>query len=146
MRSDHLLFSWTIGSLLVGVVLAAVQLFGGIASLSLKSSGRSALIFYAWARIITGVIEMVVGLAVMQPRTMAIVQKTMASNPAMANLQVAMKFAQWGGAVFGVLLLAWPIAVLVVMGQQRVKEAFARGWVEVPPMPPAPPMSPPPYA
>ena len=81
---------------------------------------------------------------------MAIVQKSLAGNPALQQpgVQAMMKLGQYVGAGLGALLLLWPIIVLYYMSRPPVKAAFERGWVEGMPaagtqmMPPQPP----PYA
>lgn len=155
MRADKLLWGYTMGSMVVGLVISALQLFGGIGALSLKQAARGILNLYAWLRIAVGAIELVVSVAIIQPKTMAIVQQSMGKSPAMnqPGMREMMKFGQYAGVAMGVIFLVWPIIVLYVMSRPHVKAAFQRGWVEgVPPgtgqmMPPQqqPPM-PPPYA
>jgi len=80
MRKDTVLVTYTLGSMLLGLVLYMVELWGGIGALSLKPSARRTLKIYAWGRIGLSVLEIVFSLALME-RTKALTARTLAANP-----------------------------------------------------------------
>ena len=55
-----------------------------------------------------------------------ITQSAMKGNPFLStpSSKAIMQYSQYGGVCFGVVMLAWPIAILFVMSQSHVKRAF----------------------
>jgi hypothetical protein len=129
IRADKPLFFFTLATMALGLIISALQLAGGIGSVGLKKWARTALIVYAWARLITGVIELPVSIAYIQPRTNQITMQAMKGNPVMnqPGMQVMMKYGQYFGYAISVLLLIWPMVILYIMTRPHVKAAFEGG-------------------
>jgi hypothetical protein len=128
MRKDTVLVTYTLGSMLLGLVLSIMELWGGIGALSLKPSARRTLKIYAWGRIGLSVLEIVFSLALME-RTKALTARTLAANPNLNTPQMQ-QFAEMGyyfGFALSILVLIWPVLVLIYMNRPHVKAAFEEG-------------------
>src|SRR5579864_5157442 len=129
IRSDKLLMSYMIGSLVLAMILSIALLWAGIGSLSLKRSARTTMIGYAIAYLIVGVIGLIMNLAVINPRTSQATQRAMAGNPQLntPQMKALMQYSMYGGVCFGVVLMIWPVIILYYMTRPHVKAAFERG-------------------
>ena len=128
MRKDPLMVTYTLGTVLLGLVLCIMELWGGIGALSLKPSARRTLNFYAIGRIILSVLEILFSLALME-RTKAITARVLQTNPKLNTPQMQ-QFMEWSIYLgFGISILAfiWPVLVLYFMNRPHVKAAFGEG-------------------
>jgi hypothetical protein len=118
MKDDGTLMAWTLGSSLLGWVMAIVLLSASIAALKLKEWARKALVFYAAAAFVINTISLVFTLAVLNPKMAALIGNDPATKSAMAMQSVFTLI----GFVIG---LIFPAFVLLYMTRPHVKAAFA---------------------
>ncbi len=106
-------------SMMINWVLSGVLLAGSIGSVSLKPWAWSAMLRYAWASVLVGVIATVVLLVVVVPVIL----------PFMDSSDPSEQAAAWGAIrrnLMGIVVaLVYALAVLVVYRKPRVVEAFA---------------------
>jgi hypothetical protein len=118
MKSDGTLMAWTLGSTLVGWIMAIVLLSASIAALKLKEWARKTLAIYAVAAFVTGAINLVFTLTVMNPKMAEIIGNDPAAKSAMAMQTV---FTLIGFAIG----MIFPAFLLFYMTRPHVKAAFA---------------------
>jgi hypothetical protein len=126
MRNDALLNNLTIASLIVGVVLAILELASGIGAYQLRPWGRKGLLVYACLNLFVTIAGLIVSFAIMAPRMARIIQNAIGSNPQLNSptMAMAMKISQYVGHAFQVLTVVWTLVVLYVMTRPNVKAAF----------------------
>lgn len=134
-----------------GFVLAVLLLIGGVGLLKMKPWGRSTCIAYAALKFLTVIIATALSITILLPanekwavefqQEIAKAQKPGGPPPPpmpMMNMGSGFSNAMViGGAVFN---LAYAVAVLVVMFQPPVREAFRRAALGLPPEEERPPM------
>jgi hypothetical protein len=142
MMSTPILSAWTIGSSILGVLLAVGLLIGCIGSLRLAGWGRKLMLAVAVVSIVFAVVGAVMNGLVVVPAMM--------NSPEMAQMpqeqrQVAMAFGGGVGACCALLVGAvYPICVLVFFSKESVKQAFSGvPAMFAPPYMPSPPPPPP---
>jgi len=126
VRDDTFLLAVSIISMVVGFVLAVIELYGGIGLLSLKRSARSLIIGYAWAKLVISIIEIGFTFFLVNPRMEKIITSLMSggTNP---QLQSMMKLGMYAGTIISIVFLIWPILILIYMKRPHVEAAFTRG-------------------
>lgn len=122
-RKDPFLLGYNVASLLLGMVLGAVLLAGGISSLSLRPIGRRLMMGYAVVYLVISIPSTILSLAVIVPRLLDHVQN-LGSNPQMKTI---ITYSAYGGAAMALVFLIWPILILYFMTRPHVKSAFERG-------------------
>jgi hypothetical protein len=125
-RQDGLLLGYMMGSMLVSLVLAVMQLYGAIQSLYLKPTGRIWLIRFAWMYTAVIVLSVMATVGFVQAHTDAATQKALAQNATLNTPQMR-QFTSYGHAIrycCPVIYLIWPILVLYFMNRPHVKAAF----------------------
>jgi hypothetical protein len=130
MRKDSVFVTYTIVSMLIGLALAVMELWGGIGALSLKAPARRVLVRFAIADIVVSVLGLIYGLATMgrNLELMArVVQSTPGTAAAKAQMQQIMQLSFYGGMIGSVVTLIWPVLVLIYMNKPHVKAAFGEG-------------------
>jgi hypothetical protein len=123
IRKDPLLLGYNIGSLVLGMIIAAALLAGGIASLALKPIGRKLLRGYAVAYLVITIPSLLFNLLVITPRMLSQVPN-LNSNP---QLKTIITYSAYGGTAFGLVFLVWPVLILYFMTRPHVKIAFEQG-------------------
>lgn len=118
MRTDPVIATWTVATSAAGGVLAIVELAGGVGAMSLKPWARKALLTYAVAVILIGLIGVVFNFAIVLPRLSQIPQ----NRPEVKMAIQIMPYSAGCGVVVGMIL---PVCVLVYMNRPNVKAAFA---------------------
>ena len=118
MKDDGTLMGWTVGSTVVGWLMAIVLLSASIAALKLKEWARKTLLVYAVTAFVTGVIGLVFTIAVMNPKMAA----AMGNDPAAKSAMAVQTVSTLVGFVVGLIL---PSFLLFYMTRPHVKAAFA---------------------
>jgi hypothetical protein len=124
MSKDTVLRTFNLVAMGIGMVLAILQIAGGIAALSLKPSGRRMLIWYAIVQIAITVVSLPLQWAVIYPRMVQVVGAKVAAN---SPVMTGMKIGFFIGLGVALLSLIWPALVLYFMNRPRVKTAFEEG-------------------
>jgi hypothetical protein len=126
MRQDKLLFGAMVGSLLVSMALAVLELASGIGALSLRPWARRGLVAYAVLNITVTIISLVLNFTVVEARTEHILQDVLARNPKLntATMAAAMRIGKLTGMILPVLFMIWAGIVLLFMTRPNVKAAF----------------------
>lgn len=122
LLKDAFYRAFNITAMAIAVVLAVLQLVGGITSLSLKRSGRQMLIWYAIIQI--GII--VIGLPMqflIYPRMVRDVQAVGMNS----TVITAMRVGFFIGLTISFATIFWPILILYFMNRPHVKNAYERG-------------------
>lgn len=122
-RKDPLLLGYNLVSLVLGMVLGAVLLVGGISSLSLKPIGRRLMMGYAVVYLVISIPSAILNVAVITPRLLNHVQN-LGSNP---QLKTVLSYSAYLGVAMVLVFLIWPILILYYMTRPHVKSAFERG-------------------
>jgi hypothetical protein len=127
MRADPLLNNFTIASLIVGVLLAILELASGIGAYKLHPWARKGLLFYAALSLGVTIAGLILNFTIMGPRMARIIQNALASTPQLNTpaIAMAMKISQYIAHAFQVLTAVWTLIVLYVMTRPNVKAAFA---------------------
>jgi hypothetical protein len=127
MRADALLNNITIASLIIGVLLAILELASGVGAFQLRPWARKGLIYFAALNLGVTIIGLVLNFTIMGPRMARIIQNTIGSNPQLntPTMAMAMKVSQYVGYAIQVLTVLWTLIVLYVMTRPHVKAAFA---------------------
>ena len=138
MRKDPLLMSLTIGGLVVGLVLAILELYSSIGMLSLKPGTRRLFVLFAILTIVVTIASIVLTLLVTNPRMQEVTQRSVQSNPQLntPQMKTIMQYSSYGGVCMSVVMLIWPILILYFMTRPHVKRAFGEEGSAMPPMPP----------
>jgi hypothetical protein len=132
---DATLQGYYIASMALGLVLSIICLFGSIKCYTLKESGRKVLLGWAAARIAVAAIELIAGVAWVNPRNQQLMAQRFAQTPGAAGA-AAMSSAMSTGfvrqtqavtAVLGfVVLCIFPVCVLVFLNRPIARDAFTR--------------------
>lgn len=120
IKENKFAFFWTIGSSILGILLAVILLAGSIGSLKLAPWARSAMLAYAAMAVVMSLAGTVISVTVITPLV----------TKAFENMQGGGgPFAAMGGmigAIVGaVLMLIYPICILFFYNTANVKDAFA---------------------
>jgi uncharacterized protein YneF (UPF0154 family) len=140
MQKDPVIFSFLLGSLVINLILSIILLVTGIGALSLKPSSRVWMIRYAVIHIVVTALSLLVGLTFIHARNQALIEKTLAANPALntPQMKTVMQYSTSGGYCFAVVFLIWPLLILYYMSRPHVKAAFDPAF---PPLPPNQPFA-----
>jgi hypothetical protein len=127
MREDSIYLAVSAASAVIGLGLGIGELIGGIGALSLRPGARRTLIVFAWADLATSIFFIVVQLVVVNPRMEKLMAGIVASNPSLRTpqAQMIMKASMYGGWIFTVVTLIWPILIIRFMNRGHVKAAFS---------------------
>jgi hypothetical protein len=119
IKANKLAFFWTMGSSILGILLAVILLAGSIGSLKLAAWARSVMLAYGAMAIVLTLAGAVINFTTIMP----------IMNESFKDMPGGGGFAAMGGmigAVVGTLLfLIYPICVLIFFNSERVKHAFA---------------------
>src|SRR3954454_10779915 len=118
VHNDPVIATWTGVMAGAGGIFAIMGLAGGIGALSLKPWARKALLAYAIAAIVTGIVGTIFNLTVMLPKMSQIPQ----NRPEVKMTIQLMPIMTIGGFFLGLIL---PVCVLFFMTRPKVKAAFA---------------------
>lgn len=124
LAKDSAVKTFQVTALGLSFVLAIVELWGGIASLSLKQSGRKLLIGFAIAQLAIGLLAIPAQVLFIYPRMVHDVEAAVGANSPVAQ---GVRYGFFGGLAFGLLALIWPVLILVFMNRPNVKAAFEQG-------------------
>lgn len=123
IRTDRLIFAWTMASSVVNWLLAIILLSGSIGALGLREWARQFLIAWSIMGVLVAIVGTIFNLLYLQPRIYELMRAQGNNSGATA------------GAIFGTIGMAmgllfsfgFPIVMIFFMTRKNVKEAFARG-------------------
>jgi hypothetical protein len=115
IKAQPLLFAWTIFQQIAGFVLGVLSIAGGIGALGLKGWARLLLMAEAVLYILLNLVGLVVSAVTMLP-----IIRSMGSGPEAKGMMFGVVFA----SCFVLAILAYKVAVLVVMTRPDAKAAF----------------------
>jgi len=104
----------------LGLILAVVQLAGGIGSLKLAPWARQGLIVYAISVIILTLVDFAIRVMYLMPA----VQPAPPRNVNAQAYRMGFTFGFWGALILELVLLIWPILILYFMSKPDIKAAY----------------------
>jgi hypothetical protein len=112
--------AFTFGSLAFSFLLDVMLLSGGVGLLKMQSWARILSLIYAPISIIVRIFGSIYQIVWVTPATKALYEK----NPALAGMSSFVSISSGIGVIFGLLLVLYPIAVLIVMLLPSTAAAF----------------------